>query len=53
MTVRRRKRRVLKADFIQIRVTPAQKSRFTKAASRMGLGVSAWLRSIALQAANR
>jgi antitoxin component of RelBE/YafQ-DinJ toxin-antitoxin module len=39
-----------KATFIQIRVTAAQKTQFTKAASRMGLGVSAWLRSIALQA---
>lgn len=54
MAGRGRKRRTsLKGTAIQIRVTPEQKNRFTETASRMGLGVSAWLRSIALQAADR
>jgi antitoxin component of RelBE/YafQ-DinJ toxin-antitoxin module len=40
-----------KDEFIKIRVTTEQKERFTAAAERAGLDVSAWLRTVGLRAA--
>lgn len=40
-------------DTIQLRVSPAQKAQFQKAAQAEGLAVSAWLRHIALQASKK
>lgn len=40
-----------KEGSIRIRVTDAQRRQFREAASRAGLDVSAWLRSIAVKAA--
>ena len=43
--------RVHKGDVVQMRVTAEQKVMFAHAAQRAGLGVSSWLRLLALRAA--
>jgi uncharacterized protein (DUF1778 family) len=51
-----KKRRKAKADrkdySIRLRLTQMQKETFTKAAERVGLDVSGWLRSIAVREAS-
>jgi uncharacterized protein (DUF1778 family) len=44
-------RRSTKDDVVRMRVTPAEKQALTAAAEREGLGLSAWLRQLALRAA--
>jgi hypothetical protein len=39
--------------FIMIRVTKDQKARIIRAASKLGLGASTWLRQLGLDAARR
>ena len=42
-----------KAQAIQVRVSPAEKQVLVEAASKAGLGLSAWLRALALREARR
>lgn len=44
-------KRSTKDDVVRMRVTPAEKEALTEAAERDGLGLSAWLRQLALRAA--
>lgn len=48
----KRRKEVRKEDSIRIRVTAEQKQTLTEAAERSGLGVSSWLLSVGLRAAN-
>jgi uncharacterized protein (DUF1778 family) len=47
------KKKALKEKFVQIRVTAAQKAALVKAANRAGLGLSSWMLTVALAAANK
>lgn len=52
--MKRRKPKVeRKEDSVRIRLTAEQKETLTKTASKAGLDLSAWLRSLALREAGR
>jgi len=42
-----------KEEVIRLRVTAEQKTRMTEAARKLGLEISAWLRTMGVQEANR
>lgn len=50
---RRKPRTKRKEDVLRFRVTAAEKKAITAAAERQGLGVSAWLRFLALKEVER
>jgi hypothetical protein len=53
-TIKRRKPAVQrKQEWIRLRVSADQKLRFEQAAERDGLGLSAWLRRLALRASEK
>ena len=51
--VRKPRRRAGLGTSIQVRVSSEHKAKFEEAATRRGLGVSAWMRTIALEAVER
>ena len=47
------RKKVRKEKTIQLRVTAAQKATLTNAADKAGIGLSSWMLSVALAAANK
>jgi uncharacterized protein (DUF1778 family) len=47
------KKKALKEKTIQLRVTAAQKATLSKAADKAGIGLSSWMLTVALAAANK
>lgn len=53
MATAKRRKKVRKEKSIQIRVTDAQKATLAEAAERSGIGLSSWMLSVCLAAANK
>jgi len=47
------KKKALKEKTIQLRVTAAQKAILMKAANKAGIGLSSWMLTVSLAAANK